>query len=350
MNEINDMLTLSELVRNGETNWSQYGYVRAVYHNGLVLFDYSIHAQIEGRWNWFERASRGLILNAESGEVVALPFEKFFNWGEGGRKSAGHLVEVTEKMDGSLGILYRHKGQHHISTRGSFTSDQAIWATEFLHEHYDMDELPDELTLLFEIIYPENRIVVNYGQRQDLVLIGARNRFTGEDFRYFPDLLELSERFQFSQPSTFSFNSVTDIIAAAGALDANNEGWVMRFSDGSRFKMKGDRYIEIHRIVTQTTFRRVLESVANGSFDAWIATTPDELLTQIRQWRTEIDERVRAVTDRVKELFMQAPRDSRKDFALWVQGEHRGDASYLFAMLDGHDILPIIYRREFDNE
>ncbi|HRF99146.1 MAG TPA: hypothetical protein PLZ51_28235, partial [Aggregatilineales bacterium] len=74
------------------------------------------------------------------------------------------------KMDGSLGILYRWQGAYYIATRGNFDSDQAIWATIFLRTHYDLHNLADEYTLLFEIIYPDNRIVVNYGQRQDLVL------------------------------------------------------------------------------------------------------------------------------------------------------------------------------------
>ena len=51
----------------------------------LAIFNYTKAAQFAERWNFFERVSRGLILNAVTGEVVARSFDKFFNWGEGGR-------------------------------------------------------------------------------------------------------------------------------------------------------------------------------------------------------------------------------------------------------------------------
>jgi len=68
---------LGELVRGGERDWRQYGEVNATYWEGLILFNYSFRAEIENRWNWFERVSRGLILNAENGALVARPFKKF---------------------------------------------------------------------------------------------------------------------------------------------------------------------------------------------------------------------------------------------------------------------------------
>ena len=51
----------------------------------------------------------------------------------------------------------------------------------------------------------------------------------------------------------------------------------------------------------------------------------------------------------VNSLFAQAPKESRKEFALWVTKNHKDKSSYLFAMMDGKDILPIIYRLEFQN-
>src|SRR5262249_39056207 len=149
------MEDLQNRVKDGETNWEQYGDVRAMYYEEFVLFNYTAKAQYAGRWNWFELNGRGLILNAKTGEVVALPFPKFFNWGENGRTTDSPIKFITEKIDGSLGMLYRANGTYRIATRGMFDSEQAIWATRFLHEHFQLDGLEDELTLLFEMIYPE---------------------------------------------------------------------------------------------------------------------------------------------------------------------------------------------------
>lgn len=129
---IENMEQLQTLVRAGETEWAQYGDVRAVYHEGLVLFNYTQQCQYAGRWNWFEQQSRGLILNATTGEIVARPFPKFFNLGECTPALGATIDYITEKWDGSLGILYRHNDEYKIATRGSFTGEQAQWATDFL--------------------------------------------------------------------------------------------------------------------------------------------------------------------------------------------------------------------------
>jgi RNA ligase len=71
-------------------------------------------------------------------------------------------------MDGSLGILYKVDGKPYLATRGSFVSDQAVAGTAMLHERYGDYEFEDGFTYLFEIIYPENRIVIDYKGMSDL--------------------------------------------------------------------------------------------------------------------------------------------------------------------------------------
>ncbi len=150
---IESIVDLQNLVRSGETDWEKYGEVNVIEKDGLLLFNYTNAAQYAARWNAYEQMCRGLILNRETGEVVARAFDRMFNWLEGGRVSRGHIVTVTEKVDGSLGILYRVGNEFRIATRGSFDGAQATWATEFLRKNYDLRDLPPEYTLIFEIIY-----------------------------------------------------------------------------------------------------------------------------------------------------------------------------------------------------
>ena len=89
--------------------------------------------------------------------------------------------EVYEKLDGSLGILYWLGDEPYIATRGSFESPQAQIATELLRA-YDLSGLDRRRTYLFEIIYPENRIVVNYDDRRELVLLAIIDTATGREF------------------------------------------------------------------------------------------------------------------------------------------------------------------------
>src|SRR5690606_36552854 len=107
------------------------------------------------------------------------PFGKFFNLGEMPETRLENLPKenytVTEKMDGSLGIIYNYKGKWRVATRGSLSSEQAKRAEQILTK-YDMSEIPINFTILVEIIYPENKIVVNYGNEEKLVVLGAYDR------------------------------------------------------------------------------------------------------------------------------------------------------------------------------
>lgn len=344
---IESLADIQALAQAGFKNWRNYGDVHVSEHGDLLLFDYTSQAQFANRWNFFERSARGLIVSRQTGEIVARPFDKFFQWFAGGRKARGHIVTVTEKVDGSLGILYRQQGAYHIATKGSFVGHQAIWATKFLNEHFDLSNLGNEWTLLFEIVYPDNRIILDYGQREDLVLLAARNRFTGDYLPFFPDLYQLAETYGFSLPKVYTFNNVEELLIATGTHENNIEGWVVEFSDGQRFKFKTDRYIELHQALEQVNFRQILAAVAEGRSEKLLALVPDEFLDLVQGWIDEIEATVQAISSRVVTLFLSAPRQSRKEYLAWVKNQEADLAPYLLAFYEGQALEPLIYEREF---
>jgi len=348
--EITTIADIQQLAVSGFTDWKQFGEVSVDRDGDLLIFNYTSKAQYAGRWNFFEQVSRGLIINYRSGEVVARAFDKFFNWFENGRKASGHIVTVTEKVDGSLGILYRLNGAYRIATRGAFHSQQAEWATQFLNTHHtNLSDLPDELTLLFELVYPENRVVVDYGGFAGLVLLTARNRFSGAYLPFYPAVYELGQKYSFPLPKVFAFNNITEILEQTGQISASEEGYVVEFSSGERFKFKGDRYLELHKLIFGLSLKHTLEAMANGTVDYIQAQIPDEFLGQFKGWVQQIETIVNETKAQVQTVFEAAPKSTRKDFALWVQAHHPQLASYLFAVLDGKDIEPLIYRLAFQN-
>jgi RNA ligase len=342
------MKQLDALVVAGNTEFEQFGNVSTRISGDLILFSYTHAAQFEAKWNWFERISRGLIMNRKTGEVVAKPFEKFFNWFERGRKTRAALIETTEKMDGSLGILYRDNG-YKIATRGSFDGEQALWATDYLNRNYDLSNLPEDLTLLFEIIYPENRVVVDYGKREDLVLIGVINRFTNEDWLMFPDMYELANEFGFTLPRFYNFNDVTTIMEEAEKIDYNEEGWVLRFADGQRFKIKGDRYTEIHKLISTLSFKNLVKAMQNNELDEYLKLIPDEFLDEVKEWKQEIENERDRIAIEINLAFINLPKTNRKEFAIAVQKKHGRLASYLFRKYDNRDYLELIYKEINEN-
>ena len=121
--------------------------------------------------------SRGLILDSEH-NILSKPFSKFFNLNETPETTISNLpVEVpliTEKLDGVIGILYPEKDKVAIASRGSFDSDFAIWATDWIRKKgYSLEDFKHGYTYCFEIIYPGSRIVVDYKGRSELVLLAV---------------------------------------------------------------------------------------------------------------------------------------------------------------------------------
>lgn len=122
----------------------------------LTIYNYSKTAQFDKVWNEVTLSCRGLVLDDEM-NVVAIPFKKFFNYEEHENSNlplipVGEEFDAFEKMDGSLGIVFRYKGELIFATRGSFISDQAVKAKEMMKK-YDEFKLIDGFTYLFEIIY-----------------------------------------------------------------------------------------------------------------------------------------------------------------------------------------------------
>jgi RNA ligase len=334
---------LIEHVLSAAEDWGRFGHVTVRKYSDLLVFSYNTMAQYNEEWNFFERVCRGLIINYKTGEIVARPFDKFFNWGEGGRFTTAPIVAITEKLDGSLGILYRHEGKYKISTRGTLDSAQAQWATDFLNQHYSLAGLADELTLMFEIIYPENRIVLDYGKRQDLVLLAGRNRFTG-DYLSFAQVRELAERYGFSLPKVYEFDAIEAILQDLAEQGSDFEGYVAEFADGQRFKFKGRRYLELHKLITYLSFKNVRKAMENNQLESLLGAIPDEFLGEAKVWIAEIEAILASETERLMAIFAAAPKETRKDFALWVMANHKQDSKYLFSLMDGGVLKPLIFQ------
>lgn len=322
----------------------------------LAIYNYTEDVQFRNRWSKITLACRGLILNQNTGEIIARPWEKFFNFGQmDNRIESTAPVEVTDKMDGSLGILYRRPDtKWAIATRGSFASDQAIHATELLNTKYaDLFDKYCELnqenvTLLFEIIYPQNRIVVNYGDMDDLVLLGGVNNSFGYYYGPYDCLGFLS----WNGPVTEAWHFDSFVDALSFPDRKGKEGVVIR-SGRNIVKLKQADYVELHRIVTNLSPRTIWEMMGQGKTVADIcADIPDEFHKYVTDIGDGLHQQASDIYNEVNLAFIQILLDMgctydsvpiRKKFA--ERAKKHGDmAKYLFLKLDGRDIKPEIWK------
>lgn len=351
--QIQSVHDVSYLVRRGFTDWRRYGEVYTDTMDNLTLFCYRPQAQYDNRWNTFERISRGLIINS-AGEVVARPFDKFFQWGTP-HYTLSPLKSVTEKLDGSLGISYWHDGQLRIATKGSFMSEQAIWGTAWLNGRAPLmlsngEPVPPFITLMFEIIYPTNRVVVNYGDYEGLVLIGARNIATEQLYshRWLDAFAKLND---LARPKRYDMANEYDLQKAVSVLGANEEGFVAEFADGQMFKFKGREYIQLHKLVTNLTFKDVVKVLRDGEADSLKSKIDQTFVTfweKFNGYAVEIMKVVKRVEAKCHATYGQSPpHANQKEYAAWVQENHPDIQHYLFAMRKGKDIWTMIFDKEF---
>jgi RNA ligase len=299
----------------------------------LFIYNYTQEVQFNRLWNECTMACRGLILDAEQ-NVVARPFNKFFNLGEMENQIIpSETFDVFEKMDGSLGILYWLNGKPFIATRGSFESEQALKATEILHSKYfqAIEFLDQSKTYLFEIIYPSNRIVIDYGRLEALILLGIVDTKIGEEF----PLVDIGF------PIVKKYDGLNDLFSLKKLEEDNKEGFVVRFKNGYRLKVKFEEYQRIHRIVTGVSNISIWEYLKTGqSLNEIIERVPDEFY----DW-------VKKTSDDLKNKFNEIEKQSKDDFK--ILADRKETALYfqtckypavLFRMLDEKNHDEVIWK------
>jgi RNA ligase len=329
----------------------------------LTIWNYAEKVQYEGLWDEVTTSCRGLITD-NVGKIVVQPFKKFFNYeelvGKGVIPEKGDYVYVQEKMDGSLGILFNYDGEWIMATRGSFTSEQAVMGLEIVKEKYFLDSWMQEYAYLLEIIYPENRIVVNYGVEKvtflSAVLNGTYKWNSTDDTElhwstslmifksngiHESDVVKTEQHFKFSDELYKSLKEKNE---------TNKEGFVLRFQPGNfRMKIKFEEYVRLHKIMTNLSTTAVWEVLSNGgNMDELLKDVPDEFYDKIKEYEDELKFMFNSLSNdygihfRDIQNMMDKVGGDRKNFAN-VAKQYKYP-SLLFGLLDGKDISPNIWK------
>ncbi len=321
----------------------------------LVLFDYTEKVQFDKLWDEVTLNHRGTVYELATGKIVARAFPKFFNWSEipVGRQipmQFSNNFSVYEKLDGSLGIVYYYDGTWRVNTRGSFASDQAIKAKELL---VDIEEhLNSDLTYLVEIIYPENRIVVDYKGIEKLVYLAAIETDSGRgtDFEYY------SHGFT-NRSNVYNFATIEQVLDKLKTLPFNEEGYVVQFEDGTRAKFKGDEYVEMHRLISGLSPLTIWENMVDGMVpEEFLAKIPEEFRDRYEDISDTLElkfaEMAVAVELRVKEVVDEVlkdgePTELRKKVGLYLKAnEHPLNALVFPTVLGKQEVVTKLIMKE----
>lgn len=326
---------LSELLKRVES-----GVIVGCPHGDLTIFNYSNQCVYDRAWDEYTLAARGLVLD-KTGRIVARPWPKFFNLNERPETMLDALPretpELSHKYDGSLVIVFHDGERWRAITRGCWDNPQTRYAEHWLSTRTSM--MPKHLTYLFELVAPWNRIVIPYAN-EDMILIGLVTTETGIDANY----SQVQSHAEWLGFRSVEFESKPlDTIALDDPMVRDREGFVARFPNGLRVKLKYKQYMILHKILTGLSVKGIWELLSGGTeptFDG----VPDEFMDWYAKQRDGLKAAFANIEARAKGIFAATPRyETRKEYALEFT-KQRDVASVLFAMLDGKAYAPIIWK------
>lgn len=304
------------------------GLIKEIGRDELRLYCYTHECVYSSAWSDITKMARGLILDIEAKAVVATPFIKFFNLHEVEQSLPDLPFDVFEKLDGSLIILFFHRGEWKAATKGHLRSPQAIWAMEWVKSH-DLSHLSAGTTYLCEAIYPENRIVIEY-EKTGLSLLAAYGP-DGDEVDY-AVIDDLSVKLGWDIAKRLRFESMADLITTARGLPATEEGFILRYTNGYRIKVKGEEYCRIHRLISNCTPLAVWEYMLAGqNLDTLRRDLPEEfwpdfdsILAQLNNRKQTLENRIRTLAESLQEL-------SDKDIGLRLETLPEDLRKYMFS-------------------
>ena len=268
---------------------------------------------------------RGLIIHNR--EVVCRAFDKFGNYGEYYADDIDWTsAKVQEKMDGSIMKLwYNHyENRWFVSTNNSLEAKEvsnssgenfgvmfSVALVDALKGKAVEDflrSLNQNFTYIFELVSPNNRIVVPY-DKTEIYHIGTRDMING---------FEVNANIGIKKPKEYALNSLNDCIEVAKTFSANeHEGFVVVDKNWNRIKVKSPEYIVAHHLANNSVFNK------KKGLDLVLEGEEEEFLNYFPEHKAAIDEIVNTMEqekNKVKEIVDagMAVRDlvSRKEYAI----------------------------------
>lgn len=340
----------------------------------LVGFKYSLDTVYNQKWDEITLSCRGIAFEKETGKVVAWPFNKFFNYQEiyaqdgslahigkilneldGWRPFTSGKYTISEKVDGSLGIAYFYEGEWHVKTGGSFNSDQAIWATNYLRNNLNTEYLNTDRTYCFEIVYKSDVHVVHY-DTEELVLLGITDTNNGIEYEYCY-IEEAAKDLGCRCAEKYHYNTLEETLEVVSKMDVNHEGVVMTFyndyGDYFKVKIKSEEYLEMFHRMSCITFKEIREHFNEelGTVDPEYAATIPEELVVMKEYVKSIDNLVSTKFNIVVEIGEYASKiedaRTRYEYVSAHAGNLTGATMSYIKMLVGNGKLSAVYHSIF---
>lgn len=323
----------------------------------IKMLHYADECTFDNIWSEFAIMSRGLVINLETKKILAHPFDKFYLLNQVSETSYEVLKQLggfqtSEKLDGSMILTYMDPIENEVlfTTKGSFSSLHGAYANSLyqINRKPVFEEYAREGTLIFELISKQFQIVIDYkkkGYNENLYLIGYRNHLTGKLSSY-EALQEIAEELGVPTFKTYSFESLDQLIIHTKGLPVMEEGFVLRYSNDLMVKIKGEKYLEMHRFISCLSDKNILLAVSEDKDGELVEHCPDEYLDEVKTKISYFKRKAEELENECKDYFCKAPQITRKEFAEWINKQVPSPLkSFLFNLFDKKQLdKKIIYK------
>lgn len=338
-----------------------------------------IFAKIKYQWAPNELPYRSIVVDLD-GNIVSSGFPKFFNYGESQYSEPideifRHAITnqdpelvFTHKYDGTLIIRSVVGKQVMMRTRGTFSGrEHGEAAKRIAAEKYpqllDPEYFPN-VSLLFEYIGPENKIVVSYDE-EDLILIGAISHDTLQPISW-RELTQVDQALRLAETYTLSGKTLDEVKHFLSQYPELIEGLVVRYGPYC-CKIKSEDYLRLHRLKSDLTYSKVADIVRNNNINSW-----EELYSLLQElgWDTEWFKEVRRYYDiylekqsllkniaqmagdivkNIRDDTIEDQRARKADFAKKISQIPTTIKSILFGAYD-RKLDEVLYKKEYELE
>jgi hypothetical protein len=294
------------------------------------------------------RESRGLVIDAETFEIVNYGFDKFFNYSDPfAAKIDWGTASIQKKIDGSLiKIAYSEKGRCSLDGKKILVStNNCIFAADAPvnklgdnergdGEISNFEKLfwkavanagaarnkPDILnktnilpgyTYMFELCSPYNRVVVPHS-KIEIYHIGTRDNETLE---------EVETDIGIQKPEKYGFGTLEECVASVSKLPYNEEGYVAVDKNYNRVKIKSPAYVATHHIISNISDKRIFLLIRDGQSESFLSQFPEyrEMVERVERKVSNFAEYVSEFTRASKLLEIPPGKDYDKEYAMIVK-------------------------------
>lgn len=229
-------------------DYVERGLLRKIEDEDLVQYNYSERTNNEGLWDEITMFNRGNIYEKKTGNLIAKAMPKFMNLGQLSDEKQKELTlipkfNLTEKMDGCLGIIYTYKGEIRCNSRGGFDNYVTDKIKEILPKYVAKRLILNHNVLNVEVISPQTKIICDYGDTEELYLITSFRKDNWEEHSY-EESCTIAQVMQMPIVKQYHMNWEA-LLRWQQEADWSHEGYVVRFPNNERVKIKSEDYLNV---------------------------------------------------------------------------------------------------------